>query len=124
MPTPSGKHRSISQSSYGRVLVHCYAGISSSATIVLAYLMVHEKMHLHIAIKLLKEKHKISKPNQGFMNQLLRFYHRIKQKNGEEFFRTESCYREEWGPATSGIGSANLSSGRGTNFAEGLKQKL
>ena len=61
-----------------KVLVHCFAGISRSATIVLAYLMVHERMHLHLAIKLLREKHAISKPNQGFMNQLLRFYHKLK----------------------------------------------
>jgi len=66
------------QSVNGKVLVHCYAGISRSATIILAYLMVNERMHLHLAIKLLRDKHSISKPNQGFMNQLLRFYHRIK----------------------------------------------
>ena len=99
---PQSIHTAIS----GKVLVHCYAGISSSSTVVLAYLMVHERMHLHLAIKLLKEKHSISKPNQGFMNQLLRFYHRIKQKKGEKFFRGESCFSEDWG-VVYGAGSVN-----------------
>ena len=92
----------------GKVLVHCYAGVSRSAAVVLAYLMVHERMHLHLAIKLLREKHAISRPNQGFMNQLLRFYYRIKQKNGDNFFRGESRFSDEDWRLVFGIVDPNL----------------
>lgn len=66
------------------VLVHCYAGISRSATIVLNYLLrsfyqnrnnVISNNPLEIVYSVLnfvRQKRPIVNPNQGFLNQLLR----------------------------------------------------
>lgn len=54
----------------GPVLVHCAAGISRSATIVIAYLMVNNKMDYHDAIAYVKSKRPIIRPNHGFLLQL------------------------------------------------------
>jgi hypothetical protein len=52
------------------VLVHCYAGISRSASIVLAYLMAINKYTLSDALELLISKRRICDPNRGFVLQL------------------------------------------------------
>jgi protein tyrosine phosphatase len=54
----------------GVVLVHCFQGVSRSATIVLAYLMTYKKMTLDRAVAFLKSKRSIISPNFGFINQL------------------------------------------------------
>ncbi|XP_057213515.1 dual specificity phosphatase 29-like [Triplophysa rosa] len=54
----------------GKVLVHCHAGVSRSATIVLAYLMLKRNMHLVEAINTVKKKRCIY-PNRGFIRQLV-----------------------------------------------------
>ncbi|XP_036396316.1 dual specificity protein phosphatase 13-like isoform X1 [Megalops cyprinoides] len=53
----------------GKVFVHCAMGLSRSATLVLAYLMIHEGMTLVEAIKAIAENRNIS-PNSGFLEQL------------------------------------------------------
>ena len=53
------------------VLVHCHAGISRSATIILAYLMINEKLSLGKAFKYVQSKRKIISPNLNFMGQLM-----------------------------------------------------
>lgn len=57
----------------GCVLVHCNAGISRSATIVLAYLMKAKAMSLNDAFTYLRSKRPSSFPNPGFMIQLKTF---------------------------------------------------
>ncbi|XP_029465389.1 dual specificity protein phosphatase 13-like [Rhinatrema bivittatum] len=52
-----------------KILVHCAMGISRSATLVLAYLMIHHHLSLVEAIKTVKEHRWIS-PNPGFLKQL------------------------------------------------------
>jgi len=53
------------------VLVHCQAGISRSASLVIAYLMRENKMTLREAFLLTKEKRPAVQPNSGFMEQLV-----------------------------------------------------
>jgi len=55
----------------GRVLVHCAAGASRSATVVLAYLMTHKEMNLLEGFGLLHRKRPASWPNEGFMAVLI-----------------------------------------------------
>lgn len=53
----------------GAVLVHCYAGISRSATIVIAYLM-HTGMDFSEAYLTVKKARPVINPNDGFLCQL------------------------------------------------------
>jgi len=52
------------------VYVHCAAGVSRSATVVIAYLMKTSKMNLNDAARLVKTKRSIVCPNEGFVRQL------------------------------------------------------
>ena len=54
----------------GNVFVHCYAGISRSASIVLAYIMAIKKYKLTNALTALQGARPICQPNSGFMFQL------------------------------------------------------
>ncbi|CAD8161251.1 unnamed protein product [Paramecium octaurelia] len=58
---------------FTNVLVHCYAGISRSATIVIAYLMKSYKMTLDEAYKYVQQHRPIINPNPGFMKQLQQY---------------------------------------------------
>ncbi|CAD8087523.1 unnamed protein product [Paramecium sonneborni] len=53
------------------ILVHCAAGISRSATLVLAYLMKSFQYTLEQALRYLKQKRPYVRPNPGFLLQLL-----------------------------------------------------
>ncbi|KAM3873858.1 dual specificity protein phosphatase 4 [Diretmus argenteus] len=59
--------------SSGRVLVHCHAGISRSATICLAYLMKRKRVRLDEAFEFVRRRRSIISPNFSFMGQLLQF---------------------------------------------------
>lgn len=57
----------------GKVLVHCQAGISRSATIVIAHLMKKEDMSLRDAFFDVKSRRSQIGPNIGFFRQLTEF---------------------------------------------------
>ncbi|KAB7506955.1 Dual specificity protein phosphatase 19 [Armadillidium nasatum] len=61
----------------GRVLVHCNAGVSRSASIVIAYLMKYNSMTLDNAFAFVKQKRSFIKPNEGFVRQLKEYEQRI-----------------------------------------------
>ncbi|XP_043938995.1 dual specificity protein phosphatase 26 isoform X2 [Protopterus annectens] len=66
-PAADFVHQALKQ---GKVLVHCAVGVSRSATLVLAYLMIHHNMTLVEAIKTVKD-HRGIIPNRGFLRQLV-----------------------------------------------------
>ncbi|MCI4384645.1 hypothetical protein PGIGA_G00041130 [Pangasianodon gigas] len=61
--------RSVLSNAQNKLLVHCVMGRSRSATLVLAYLMIEEKMTLVEAIEQVK-RHRQIIPNWGFLKQL------------------------------------------------------
>lgn len=71
-----------------RVLIHCQAGISRSATIVIGYLMVEQKMPLKEAYQLVKTQRPQIQPNAGFF----KFLQQLELK----LFGTQSMIWEEY----------------------------
>jgi len=63
------------------VLVHCMAGVSRSATIVISYIMSLNKIGFEEAFKLVKEKRQLANPNGGFLRQLKDYESELKKKN-------------------------------------------
>jgi len=59
--------------SKGGVLVHCAAGISRSATVVISYIMTVEKWGMEEAFAFVRSKRSIICPNSGFRDQLLKY---------------------------------------------------
>jgi len=54
----------------GKVLVHCIRGVSRSATIVAAYLMTSLRVSSEEAVRMIRDKRPIARPNYGFVIQL------------------------------------------------------
>ncbi|CAM4513577.1 unnamed protein product [Leuciscus chuanchicus] len=57
----------------GVVLVHCNAGVSRSASVVIGFLMSQEKMSFDEAFSAVKTARPSIQPNPGFMNQLKKY---------------------------------------------------
>lgn len=57
----------------GRVLVHCHAGVSRSATVCLAYLMQCDGLALDSAFEYVQSRRSVISPNLNFMRQLQDF---------------------------------------------------
>ncbi|CAK0862386.1 unnamed protein product [Prorocentrum cordatum] len=55
----------------GRCVVHCFAGVSRSPAVALAYLVVRERRPLADAWALVRERHTAARPNRGFAEQLV-----------------------------------------------------
>lgn len=60
----------------GKILVHCKEGVSRSASLVLAYLVRDQEMHLKDAVRLVRSKRQIT-PNEGFLQQLIDFSYKL-----------------------------------------------
>ncbi len=65
------------------VFVHCLAGVSRSATIVVAYLMYKYKLSLKEATEYVKNKRKVINPNRGFVKQL-QIFDKLLWKHGNK----------------------------------------
>ncbi|XP_006984823.2 dual specificity protein phosphatase 13B isoform X4 [Peromyscus maniculatus bairdii] len=65
-----------------RVLVHCAMGVSRSATVVLAFLMICENMTLVDAIQTV-QTHRDICPNSGFLRQLQVLDNRLRRESGQ-----------------------------------------
>lgn len=63
------------------VLINCAAGISRSATIVIAYLMKHHGLNLHDSFSQVKQKRNQIVPNKKFMSYLLDYELKLFSKN-------------------------------------------
>lgn len=54
-----------------KFLVYCFAGMSRSVSIVIAFLIKKRHMTFNDAFNLVKEKHPCTQPNSGFIQQLI-----------------------------------------------------
>ncbi|GFO03641.1 dual-specificity phosphatase 28 [Plakobranchus ocellatus] len=65
----------------GRVLVHCSAGISRSASVVIAYLVREQAMSLKDAYDHVKSRREVTNPNPGFRAALERYEHIVQMRS-------------------------------------------
>ncbi|TFK87010.1 phosphatases II [Polyporus arcularius HHB13444] len=78
----------------GRVLVHCVWGMSRSASVVVAYLIAARSMSLDEALRIVRGRRRIARPNSGFMEQL-KVYERVtRMREAQEKRRREQSERE------------------------------
>lgn len=57
----------------GKVLIHCMCGISRAPTFTIAFLMKKRKMSMKNALNLVKQKRRVTCPNDGFVEQLIKY---------------------------------------------------
>lgn len=65
---------------HGRVLIHCFQGISRSATILSAYLMKYHQLSLEEALQAIREVRPIVQPNATFILSLKKFERQLKEE--------------------------------------------
>lgn len=63
----------------GKIFVHCAVGVSRSAALVLAYLMIHHHLSLLSSILCVQLKRWIF-PNRGFLRQLLDLDQKLREE--------------------------------------------
>ena len=68
----------------GNVLVHCFAGVSRSSTIVMSYLMKKLGMTFKEVLDYVRKKRWVVNPNPGFVRQLKRYEMKLKGANNPE----------------------------------------
>ena len=79
-----------------KILVHCAAGASRSASIVIAYVMWNKKMTYSDAFDFVRNKRSIVYPNPGFIEQLKLFEKELIEK----YYDIDKIKFDEikWGP--------------------------
>ena len=63
------------------ILIHCQAGRSRSASIVISYLIKVFGISVHTCIDIIKSKRKIIEPNKSFVKQLELYYNNLYVSN-------------------------------------------
>lgn len=66
----------------GVVLVHCNAGVSRAAAVVIGFLMNSERLSFARAFSLVKNARPVACPNPGFMEQLHKYQEQNVKANG------------------------------------------
>ena len=67
--------------SSSKILIHCYAGVSRSPSVVIAYLMWKKKKNYSQVYSFVKNKRKTTSPNNGFKRTLINFDIYLKKYN-------------------------------------------
>ncbi|CAG9333261.1 unnamed protein product [Blepharisma stoltei] len=77
----------------GRVLIHCYQGVSRSCAVAAAYLISKRGYSCKLALDYIKKKHYECCPNNGFKEQLEAYYRSLQKmkSNGEEV-KSSRCH--------------------------------
>ena len=83
----SGRWIRRSVESGGRVMVNCWQGASRSATVVLAFLMMHHDMELSAVLAQVKTRRDI-RPNNGFLKQLVTLENSLNQGESASIVKT------------------------------------
>ena len=83
-----------------KILVHCMAGASRSATIVIAFLMWKKKMTAEKALEFVQNKREIVYPNDGFLEQLKIFEGELEKNKYDldkvKFEEIKWEYKNQW----------------------------
>ncbi|XP_041353901.1 dual specificity protein phosphatase 18-like [Gigantopelta aegis] len=93
----------------GRIVVHCVAGISRSASVCIAYLVKHHEMTLNDAYHHVLDRREVIHPNNGFWQSLVQFEEDIRGSNSVQLMPfvlgmvpsvyeqdTELCIKRYW----------------------------
>lgn len=76
--------------SNGKVLIHCNAGVSRSAAILIAYLMKSQNLSYDAAWTIVKEKRPNINPNIGFIFQLKNYEKQLNNINNWNSYQTNT----------------------------------
>lgn len=76
----------------GKVLVHCVAGVSRSASIVLAYLLKFHFKSLRESFHFLAAKRALVRPNLGFWRQLIDFELELKGRTSVRIVKGQNLF--------------------------------
>ncbi|VDL76885.1 unnamed protein product [Nippostrongylus brasiliensis] len=75
----------------GKTLVHCMAGVSRSASLVMIYLVKHERMTLRQAYHYVRSARPVIRPNVGFWKQMVEFEKRLRGVASVTMVMTNQC---------------------------------